>query len=137
MAKKKLTSVAKKIKLSADPAVALDEYASKAYFAADARQIKAKPVKPFPLDEDERATVAEIPSLPANLKKKLAKKDAAFTIVESISMMMAMSESFEGNEPKQQVALLRVAKKLINCLQENIAMPELPTKTKKPKPTDA
>lgn len=122
MAKKKPTGVAKKAAV-VDQAVALDAYAAKAYFAADELNIKAKPVE-FPLGEDERATVAEIPSLPMNLKKKLAKKDAAFTIVEVISMVMAMSESIAGTEPKQLLALVKVAKKLMNCLQDNIVMPK-------------
>ncbi len=129
MARKKQTT--KKTKLLAAQAVALADFAAKAYIAADDLKIKTKPVKQFSLDEDERATVAEIPALPANLKKKLAMKGAAFTIVDVASMVMAMSESFVDAEPKQQVALLVVAKKLIDRLEKSIVMPDLPAKAKK------
>jgi len=52
------------------------------YIAADELRIKTKLVKPFSLDEDERTTVAEIPALPGNLKKKLARRAVAFTVVD-------------------------------------------------------
>jgi len=126
----------KKGKLLADQADALTDYAAKAYIAADDLRIKTKPVKQFPLDEDERETLAEIPALPAKLKKKLAKKDVAFTIVDLASMVMAISESFVDAEAKEQLALLLISKKLIGCLQANIVMPDLPAKAKKASPSD-
>lgn len=127
MAKKKPTS--KRAKLLADQAVAVAEFAAKACIAADELRIKTKLVKQFPLDEAERATVAEIPVLPANLKEKLAKEDAAFTIIDVASMLMAISQSVVGAEWRQQLLL---AMKLKDCLQENIITP----KAGKSKPTD-
>jgi Plasmid pRiA4b ORF-3-like protein len=123
-------------KLLTDQAVALADYAAKAFVAADDLQIKAKAVKPFPLDEDERATVAEFPALPANVKKKLAKENATFTVIDTATILMAMSESFLDAKPKQQIALLMIAKKLMDSLQATIVMPDGLPKAKKAKATD-
>lgn len=131
MAKKKRVEpvgTSKRAKLLADQAVALADYAAKVYIAADERGIKKKTLKQFPLNEKERATVAALPVLPAGLKKKLEKK-AVFTVVEVCSMLMAISESVvEGNWR----AMLLIAMKLKDCLQENIGT----SKAKIPKPTD-
>jgi hypothetical protein len=124
---------AKRAKLLAGHAVGMAGYAAKAYIAAAERGIKTKPIQEFPLDENDRATVAEIPTLPANLKKKLEKKDAAFTVVDVVSMLMAISESVVGAEWR---AMLLVAMKLKDCLEANLLLPAEPMKTKKPKPTD-
>jgi hypothetical protein len=91
MAKKKLikpVGKARRTKQIANQAIPLTEFAAKAYIAAYELQIKEKPVTLFPLNEDEQATVAEILVLPTNLKKKLAKKNSAFTIDDVASMVM-------------------------------------------------
>lgn len=135
MARKKQTSSTKKTKLIADQAVALAEYAGKALVAAEQLRIKTKAIEPFPLAENERAIVISLPALPAKLKKKLAKKVGSFTVAEVASMVLAAAESFVDAEPHQQVALLLVAKKLMDCLQASIVMPGTVTRATKPKPT--
>src|SRR5262245_30508751 len=107
----------KKAKLIADLAAALAEYAAKALVAAGQLRIKTKTIERFPLDDDERATVAELPALSAKLQKRLTRKDASFTIAEAASMVMAAADAFPDAEPQQQVALLLVARKLMDCLQ--------------------
>jgi hypothetical protein len=131
MARKKQSRPTKQAKLIADQAVALAEYAAKALVAAEHLRIKTKAVERFPLDEDERATVAGLPALAAKIKKKLAKKDGTFTVAEVAGMVMAAAESFVDAEPEQQLALLVVARKLMDCLQANIATPAVPAKAKK------
>ena len=127
MARKKQTQ---KAKLIADQAAALAEYAAKALVAAERLRIKTKAVERFPLDDDERATVAELPALPAKLKKKLLKMDGSFTVAEVASMVMAAADSFVDAESPQQVALLLAARKLLDCLQATIVVPGLrPAKT--------
>jgi hypothetical protein len=130
MARKKPSSTTKKTRLIADQAVALAEYAAKALVAAEQLRIKTEAVEQFPLNGYERTTVTLLPTLPANLKKKLAKRNAAFTIVEVASMVMAMSESFFDAQATEQAALLLVAKKLMDCLQTNIIMADLRAKAK-------
>ena len=46
-------------------------------------------------------------------------------------MGIAVADSFVEAEPRQQMALLLIAKKLMTCLQANIIMRSLPTKGKK------
>jgi hypothetical protein len=130
MARKKPSSTTKKTRLIADQAVALAEYAAKALVAAEQLRIKTEAVEQFPLNGYERTTVTLLSALPASLKKKLAKKNAAFTIVEVASMVMAMSESFFDAQATEQAALLLVAKKLMDCLQTNIIMADLRAKAK-------
>jgi hypothetical protein len=117
---------------------ALAEFA--AIVAAEQLRIKTKTIERFPLDKGECATVAELPALAAKLKKELAKEDASFTVAEVASMVMAAADSFVDAEPKQQVALLLVARKLMDCLQTNIVMPDLRpvkrTRASKAKPAD-
>ena len=122
MARKKQT---KKDKLIAAQAVAVAGYAANALVAAEQLRVKTKAVGRFPLNAEERAAVAELPALAAKLKKKLAKTDGSFTVAEVAGMVMAAAESLVDAEPKQQMALLAVAKKLMDCLQANIAKPDL------------
>ena len=132
MARNKPTRTAREAKAIADQAVALAEYAATALVAAEQLGIKAKAVEAFPLSEEERATAAHLPALAAKLKKKLVKKDDSFTVAEVASIVMAMAGSFVDAEAKQQVALLVVAKKLMECLQANFARSNLrPAKTTK------
>jgi hypothetical protein len=132
MARKKPTRSTKKTKAIADQAIALAEYAETALVAAEQLRIKTTAVERFPLDENERATVAELPSLAAKLTKKLAKEGGSYTVAEVAGLVMAVVDSFVDAEPKRQLALLLVAKRLMDCLQANIAMPHLrPAKTLK------
>src|SRR5260370_19601297 len=101
MARKKPTSTTKRAKLLADQAVALSDYAAKALVAAEQLRIKTNTVEQFPLDENERATVADLPALAAKLNKKLAKKAGSFTVAGVTSMVMAAAESFVDAQPKQ------------------------------------
>lgn len=132
MAKEKLTS--KKAKLINEQAEGLANYAATVYMAADQLQIKTDPVQGFPLDEDERVTLAEVSALPASLKMRLAKESSDFTVVDATSMLMAISESFPDAEPWKRRALLSISKKLKSCLRDNMLMPK--AKRKKSKPTD-
>lgn len=127
-----------KAKLIADQAASLAEYAAKALVAAEQLRIKTKAVERFPLDEAERAYVAEFPAVASTLKKKLAKPNGSFTVAEVASMVIAAADSFADAEPQQQVALLLAARKLMDCLQANIATPDQrpikATRASKPKP---
>jgi hypothetical protein len=99
MARKKQPRTTKKTKAIADQAVALAEYAGTALVAAEQLGIKAKAVERFPLDDNERKNVADVPSLPVKLKKKLAKKDGSFTVAEVASMVMSAADAFSDAEP--------------------------------------
>ena len=125
---------AKKAKMISDQAVQVAEWAAQALVAAEQLRIKTKPVERFPLQESERAVLALLPTIPAKLKKKLVKKDVEFTVAEVASMTMAVAGSLPEAEPRQQVALLMVAKGLMDCLQDRIVGSDKPAPTKSPKP---
>lgn len=133
MARKSTTSATQ----VADQAVAIAEYAAKALAVATQLRIKTKAVEQFPLDEIERASVAGLATLPAKLNKKRTKKNASFTVAETASIVMAVADSLLEGDPRQQLALLFIAKKLIDCLEHNIVERNLPTKARETKPTDA
>jgi hypothetical protein len=114
-----------------DQAVALAEFAVKAIVAAEKLRISTNTVEHVPLEEFERAMGGNLLALNARLKKKLAKKNASFTIAETAGMLIAVADSFLPAEPRQQVALLMVAKKLIDCLERSVVMRDLPAKAKK------
>lgn len=127
---------APKNKQLTDQAVALADYAAKALVAAEQLRIKTKAVEGFPLADDERGVAAEIPALPAKIKKKLMKQGSSYTVAETASIVMGIADAILEGEPLKRFNLLVVSKKLIDCLQANIVMPSLPGKVKKPKPTD-
>lgn len=134
MARKKPTTTAKQL---ANQAAALAEYAAQALATAELLRVKTKSVGDFPLDGHERATAADLESVSPRLRKKLAKIGAAFTIAEVAGLVMSFAESFLDAPPRQQVEMLRIVKKLMDCLHANIVVPNLLTeaKAKKPKAT--
>jgi Plasmid pRiA4b ORF-3-like protein len=139
MARKRQTRRGEKAKVSrrseslADQAVALADYAAKALVTAARLGIQSKSVSGLRLQEGERAVLTALSTLPAKAKKKLAKPDANFSVAEIAGMTTAMAECFPQAEPKRQTALLLVAKRLMDCLQKSIVMPDEPAKTKTPK----
>jgi hypothetical protein len=129
----KVVSKVERAKAIADQAVTLAEYAARALVAAEALWVKGKPVEGLSLKKDDRSTLAMLPSLSAKHKKNLTKPDADFTVAEVAGIIMAVAEAFIDAEPKQQIGLLLVAKKLMDCLQQNIVEPVEPAKGKKAK----
>jgi hypothetical protein len=79
MARKKQPRTTKKARAIADQAVALTEYAATALVAAEQLGIKAKAVERFPLDDNERKNVAELPTLPAKLQIVLSVTELLFS----------------------------------------------------------
>ena len=118
-----------------EQSVALAEFAAQALVAAEQLAIKKKVVDGFYLDDSERAIAADLPSLSATIKKKLAKKDASFTITATASIVIALAESLLDGEPLKRLKLLFIARKLMDCLQSNVVS-SVPAKAKKSKPTD-
>src|ERR1700722_5660800 len=119
-----------------EQSVALAEFAAKALVAAEQLAIKKKAIDGFPLEDSERAIIANLAALPTTLKKKLAKLDATFTIADTASIVMAVADSLLEGEPVKRFYLLLSVKKLVDCLQTNIVLPNLPTKGKRAKPIE-
>lgn len=114
-------------------ASALEINATLAFMDAAEREARNKTVKPFPLEDDERATVAALPALPATLKKKLEKK-AALTVEDVVTVVFKISGSYANAEPGKQKALLEIAQKLVDGLKEKIVKPRSARKPKRATP---
>jgi hypothetical protein len=127
---------AQRVKLIAQSATLIGEWAAQALIAAEQLGIKDETVKEALLHEAERAVVSALPAVSAKLKKKLRKPDAEFTVAEVASMTMAVAESLVGADPMEQAMMLMVAKSLMDGLKEKIVGPEKATRVKKPKATD-
>lgn len=63
--------------------------------------------------------------------KALAEGNADFTVGEVAGMTLAVADALPEGEPLQQVALLVVAKSLMDCLQEGILGPQQPAARKR------
>ena len=130
MARKKPTAID-----LTEQSVALAEFAAQALVAAEQLAIKKKVVDGFYLDDSERAIAADLPGLSATIKKKLAKKDASFTITDTASIVIALAESLLDGEPLKRLRIIFIAKKLMDCLQSNVVS-SVPAKANKSKPSD-
>ena len=125
---------ARKEKAISDQAVQIAEFAAQALMAAEQLRIKTKPLENFWLAPGQRDVLILIPSLSKTIKNKLA-KEKPLSVSEVASVTMAVAEDLPGGEAKEQVALLLVAKHLMDRLQEGILAKAEPPAKKKPKRT--
>jgi hypothetical protein len=138
MARKKTGDPVRKItnaKLVADQADALIDYAGKALVAAEQLGIKNKPAEGLSLAEGERAVLAALPLTPPKVKKKLAKTETDVSVAEVASTVLAVADAFADAQVHQKIILLHLAKKLMECLQQNLVLPDEPVKAKQSKST--
>jgi hypothetical protein len=122
-----------KAKTLANQAVKLAEWAAQALVTAELLRIKDEPVGRLSLNDSDQAVLATLSTVVPELRKKLAKTETEFTIAELAGLTMALAESFADAEPKQQVELLMIAKRLMDCLQDEIAGWSKPARITKPR----
>ncbi|MCA9235685.1 MAG: plasmid pRiA4b ORF-3 family protein [Planctomycetales bacterium] len=121
---------ARQEKLIADQAVQIAEFAARALVAAKHLRIKTKPLDHFWLAPGQRDVLLLIPGVSKAVRNKLA-KEKPLTVAEVASMTMALAEDLLEGEPRQQAALLLVAKHVMDRLQQEIMAKAEPTvKTK-------
>jgi hypothetical protein len=123
---------ARKAKVVSDQAVQITEWAAKALVAAEQLGIKKKPVELFWLAPAQRDVLLLVPGVTKAIKIKLAKEKPSFTVAEVASMTMALAEDLTDGDARKQVAVLLVAKHLMDQLQVRIIGPPKP-KEDKPK----
>ncbi len=123
---------ARKDRMISDQAVLIAEFAANAIVAAEQRRIKTKPLDKFWLAPGQRDVLLLIPGLSKTIKNKLA-KEKPLTVAEVASVTMAVAEDLPEGEAQKQVALLLVAKHLMDRLQEGIMATAEPSAKKKPK----
>ena len=94
-------------------------------------------VKNTPTGQPVMMTLREVlilvPGMTQALKKKLAKQGAAFSIGEVASMTLALAEDLPDGDARKQVAVMYLAKHLMDHLQSGIAAQAKPKLTKNPK----
>lgn len=111
---------AKQAKLTATSAGQLAEWAAAALVAAEQLGIKKKPVEHFWLAPAQREILVLVPRLSKRTLSKLAKGESSFTVAEVASMTMALAEDLLDGDARKQVAVLLVARHLMDRLQEAI-----------------
>jgi hypothetical protein len=111
---------ARKEKVISDQTVQIAEFAAKALVAAEQLRIKMKPLEDFWLAPGQRDLLLLVPGLSKSIKNKLAKDKSSFTVVEVASMTMALAVDLLDGGARKQIALLLVAKHLMDRLQEGI-----------------
>lgn len=124
---------ARKEKLIFDQAVQIAQFAAQALVAAEQLGIKKKALEHFSLAPAQREVLSLVPGMTTALKKKLAKQGTTFSIEEVASITMALAEDLPDGDARKQVAVMYLAKHLMDHLQSGITAAATPKLTKKPK----
>lgn len=119
----------------ADQAARLADCAAKFLALAESKGLKTKPLESFWLAPAQRDVLLAIPGIPKSVKTKLRKEKESFTFAAVARLMMAVAEFLTEAEPQSQIALLLVARHLLDRLDEPFAGPLTPLagKVKEPK----
>jgi hypothetical protein len=123
---------AAKAKAISDQAVQIATWAAQAMIAAEQLGIKQEPLAHFQIAPAQRDVLLLVPGVSKSVKNKLA-KELSPTVAEVASMTMALAEDLTDGDARKQVAVLLVAKHLMDQLEERIAGPVKPTTAKKRK----
>jgi hypothetical protein len=123
---------ARKAKVISHQAVQIAAWAAQALITAENLGIKKQPLEHFRLAPAQRDVLLLVPGVSKAIKNKLA-KESSFTVAEVASMTMALAEDLTEGDARKQLALLLVAKHLMDHLAERIAGPAKPRPNKKPK----
>lgn len=129
---------ARKAKMLSDQAVEMAGFAGKALEAARQLRIKTKPLDNLCLSPAQQEVLLLVPGVAKSIKNKLA-KEKPLTVAEVASMTMALAEELPEGAPQQQIALLLVARHLIDRLQEGImakAEPAVKQRSKRRSPAN-
>ncbi len=124
---------ARKEKLISGQAVQIAQFAAQALVAAEQLGIKKKALEHFSLAQAQREVLSLVPGMTKALKKKLATEKATFSIGEVASMTLALAEDLPDGDARKQVAVIYLAKHLMDHLQSGITAAATPKLTKKPK----
>lgn len=124
MAKKKSTA-----NMVTQQSVALAEFAATVLMAAEEFGLRNEPIHDFPLEDDERGIVAELPGISASLSSQLKATTGTFTVADTASIVSFLAESLLDSERLQRVKLLVISEKLSDCLIASL-VPAIPARGK-------
>jgi hypothetical protein len=120
-------------KLISDQAVQIAQFAAQALVAAEQLGIKKKALEQFSLVPAQREVLSLVPGVTKAVKKKLATEKATYSIGEVASMTLALAEDLPDGDARKQVAVMYLAKHLMDQLQSGITAAATPKLTKQPK----
>jgi hypothetical protein len=124
---------ARKEKLISDQAAQIAQFATQALVAAEQLGIKKKALDKFWLAPAQREVLSLVPGVTKAVKKKLATEKATFSIAEVAGMTLALAEDLPDGDARKQVAVMYLAKHLMDHLQSGITATATPKLTKKRK----
>lgn len=122
---------ARKEKLISDQAVQIAQFAAQALVAAGQLGVRKKVLEFFTLAPAQREVLILVPGMTQALRKKLAKQGTSFSIEEVASITMALAEDLPDGDARKQVAVMYLAKHLMDHLQSGIAAAATPKLAKK------
>ena len=112
---------AKREQLVANQAAQIAEWLAQALIAAEQLRIKTKPLDNFCMAPAQRDVLLLVPSISKSIRNKLAKGKKPFTVAEVASMGLALAEDLtEGGDTREQLAIMMVARHLMDSLQDGI-----------------
>ncbi len=124
---------ARKKKLISDQAAQIAQFACQALVAAEQLGIKEMALDKFWLAPAQREVLRLAPGMTKALKNKLALDGSTFSVGEVASMTLALAEDLPDGDARKQVAVMYLAKHLMDHLQNGITAEAMPKLTKKPK----
>ena len=112
---------AKREQVVASQAAQMAEWLAQALIAAEQLRIKTKPLDNCCLAPAQRDVLLLVPSISKSIRNKLAKGKKPFTVAEVASMGLALAEDLtEGGDTQKQLAIMMVARHLMDSLQDGI-----------------
>ena len=117
---------------------ALDHWAQISRCVAEAlmaaEETKDEPLQHFSLSPAQREVLLLVPGIPKAIESKLTDKKASFTVADVANMTTALAKELPDAEGPKQMALLLVAKHLLERLLEGITTRAKPKDNKGKKP---
>jgi hypothetical protein len=119
--------------LISNQAAQIAQFATKALVVAEQLGIKKKLLDNFWLGPVEREVLSLIPGVAKALKKKLKMEGGSYSVGDVASMTLALAEELADGDTRKQVAVIFLAKHLMDHLQSEIAAEAEPKPIKKPR----
>ena len=104
----------------ADSATQIATFVTKFLIVADKLRINSLPLKHLELASDQIDVLSLVPTIKKTIRNKLAKESSSFTVAEVAGMATAIAEELSEADSKRQIALLQVARHLMDRLQDRI-----------------
>jgi hypothetical protein len=117
----KARGVNAKDKLISDQVAKISQFASQTLVAAEQLEIKMMVLDEFFLEPAQRDVLSLIPGVTQAVKMKLAQDGSAYSVEEVANMAMALANDLPNGEARRQVAMMFLAKHLMDHLQSGIS----------------